>query len=155
MDCYINITISCKYLTQLVLLLRVCCVRLFLYNSSYFCVSLFCSLCSWFWDGWKREWTSTSRCLNWGCKWWSDVGWGCNFLGVEVFFGIVYNTDDCISISDFMITFLDNNSFCNKVKSCLFFSQQSVYPFFKVIWNRFSFVSQDWNLTVYIAFDCI
>ena len=47
-----------------------------------------------------------------------DVGWDCNFQTKKCFLGIVYNTDDCLSISDFMISFLDNNSFCNKVMFC-------------------------------------
>ena len=40
------------------------------------------------------------------------------FSDVEELFCIVYKADDCISISHFLISFLDNNSFCKKVMFC-------------------------------------
>ena len=50
-------------------------------------------------------------------------------IDVEEFFGIVYKTDDCISISDFMISFLDNNSFCKKVMFCYKISISILFSF--------------------------
>ena len=66
---------------------------------------------------------------------WLTLG-GAVIFGYRTAFGIVYNADDCISISSFMISFLDNNSFCNKVMfSCkismlLFSFPRKVFIFF-------------------------
>ena len=66
---------------------------------------------------------------------WLTLG-GAIIFGCRSVFGIVYNADDCISISGFMISFLDNNSFCNKVIfSCkisiwLFSFPRKVFIFF-------------------------
>ena len=86
--------------------------------------------------------TWMSRCPEWGCKWWSDWRWiRLQFSDGEEFFGIVYNTDDCFPISNFMISFLDNNSFCKKDMffkiSILLFSFLSKVLFFKVNWKSF------------------